>query len=152
MSGKNQPVKNQPLIRYLSSHLDIRASQGQTIRLQYIKAHVGHTGNEGADQLAGAGALLPVTPERPWDELERGIRAKLKAMETVEGGGIEISDVDLEVGKCVFFPALSQLRCQLVQFYAGGLAEDEDLEKDLDVSSFMPTMSPSDEFLGIVLC
>ncbi|KAJ6520198.1 ribonuclease H-like protein [Mycena sanguinolenta] len=63
-------VKNAPLIKYLSAHLDARALRGQKVRLQYVKGHAGITGNEGADTQANIGATKPSEPERDWAKLE----------------------------------------------------------------------------------
>lgn len=101
------PVKNPGLIRYLASLLDKRASQGENVRLQYIKAHVGHEGNEGADQLAGAGTSYPAVPELPWDEFEQKVRADLNKMKTADEdkGTVEIEEpLDLNVDT---YPPLS---------------------------------------------
>ena len=97
MSASRQPVKNAPLIRYLSALLDARAHQGQRVRLQHIKGHAGHEGNEGADRLAGIGAGLSAIEERDWVSLEKVMRTKETSQTREEGGTIEISDVDMEV-------------------------------------------------------
>lgn len=97
MSSSRQPVKNAPLIRYISALLDDRAFEGQKVRLQHIKGHAGHMGNEGADRLAGIGSAMPATEERDWQNLEKAVRAETGLRKRVEGGSIEISDVDLEV-------------------------------------------------------
>ncbi|KAF7975181.1 hypothetical protein HWV62_10230 [Athelia sp. TMB] len=110
------PVKNRHVIAYLSSLLDKRSTQGENVRLQYIKAHVGHEGNEGADQLAGAGTFKPAVPEQSWEEFEKKVRAELRTMETApeNQGTIEIEGpLDLD-------------------FYAEGLVDESELEKDLD--------------------
>ena len=58
----NQPVKNAPLIRYVSALLDIRARRGQKVHLQYVKGHSGIEGNEGADRLANRGTTRRTLP------------------------------------------------------------------------------------------
>ncbi|KAI9057956.1 ribonuclease H-like protein [Trametes sanguinea] len=68
-TSSGEPVKNAPLIRYLSALLDERARHGQKVHLQYIKGHAGHEGNEGADRMANLGATLPIQPERDWQAL-----------------------------------------------------------------------------------
>jgi hypothetical protein len=70
------------------------------VRLQHIKGHAGHEGNEGADRLAGRGTGMPAAEERDWESLERALRAD-EALRLPEGGGsIEISDLDLNVSDC----------------------------------------------------
>jgi ribonuclease HI len=68
------PVKNVGIIRYLSAHLDARASYGQQIFLHYVKGHNGEEGNEGADAQANKGTMLPAVPERDWEKLESKLR------------------------------------------------------------------------------
>lgn len=82
--------------------------------MQHIKGHAGHQGNEGADRLAGIGAGMPETEERDWERLEKALRAIEDSQIRVEGGGIEISDGDLEM-------------------YAEGLVDDDELMKDLEL-------------------
>lgn len=65
------PVKNAGIIRYISTHLDIRFKRGQKVKLEYVKGHSGDVGNDGADAMANQGALLPDTPERDWEALEQ---------------------------------------------------------------------------------
>ncbi|KAJ6623043.1 ribonuclease H-like domain-containing protein [Mycena sp. CBHHK59/15] len=79
ISASGQPVKNAALIRYLSAHLDARAGSGQKVRLQYVKAHNGEEGNEGADAQANVGAYQPPAEERDWTRLEAELRARLDA-------------------------------------------------------------------------
>jgi hypothetical protein len=100
LSASRQPVKNAPLIRYLSALLDTRACQGQKVRLQHIKGHAGHEGNEGADLLAGVGSGMSAIEERDWETLEKALRANQGSRKREEGGSIEISDIDLEVCHC----------------------------------------------------
>jgi hypothetical protein len=70
------------------------------VRLQHIKGHAGHEGNEGADRLAGRGTGMPATEERDWESLERTLRAHEALRPPQEGGSVEISDLDLNVGGC----------------------------------------------------
>ncbi|KAI1787469.1 ribonuclease H-like domain-containing protein, partial [Ganoderma leucocontextum] len=69
IASNGKPVKNAPLIRYLSALLDQRAREGQKIHLQYVKGHAGEEGNEGADYQANLGATMGELPERDWDAL-----------------------------------------------------------------------------------
>ncbi|KAJ7755006.1 ribonuclease H-like domain-containing protein [Mycena maculata] len=78
ISSTGEPVKNAPIIRYLAAHLDARARRGQQIRLQYVKAHNGEEGNEGADAQANLGAFKPFEPERNWAQLEAKLRQNLE--------------------------------------------------------------------------
>ncbi|KAJ7024399.1 ribonuclease H-like domain-containing protein [Mycena alexandri] len=65
-----EPVKNAPLIRYISAQLDARAPGPES--------HSGQVGNEGADQMANKGCFEPSTPERDWAQLEAELRARLE--------------------------------------------------------------------------
>ena len=69
VTSSKEPVKNAPLIRYLSALLDLRARRGQKVHLQYVMGHAGEEGNEGADRLANYGATLLALPERDWEML-----------------------------------------------------------------------------------
>ncbi|KAJ7651556.1 ribonuclease H-like domain-containing protein, partial [Mycena polygramma] len=95
VTSSKEPVKNAPLIKYLSAHLDARALHGQKVRLQYIKAHVGFEGNEGADYQANLGAREPLAKERDWTKLEADLRKRL-ALEQ-QGGRDKPEPVPLEV-------------------------------------------------------
>jgi len=120
------PVKNAPLIRYISALLDDRARNGHKVRLQHIKGHAGHEGNEGADYLAGRGAEMPEEMERDWKALKKALRAK-ESLQEIEV--VDISDGDLEVyAECLVDD--DQLLNDL-DFYAGGLANDEEMLQDL---------------------
>ncbi|KAJ7292949.1 ribonuclease H-like protein [Mycena rebaudengoi] len=79
ISSVGAPVKNAALIRYVSAHLDARALAGQKVRLQYVKAHNGEEGNEGADYQANLGTVQPVAAERDWAQLTAELRERLKA-------------------------------------------------------------------------
>jgi ribonuclease HI len=87
-------VKNVGIIRYLSAHIDARASYGQKIILQHVKGHNGEEGNEGADAQANMGTILPAVPERDWEKLESELRER---METGEIGSAEEPNVAMEV-------------------------------------------------------
>lgn len=66
-TSSGEPVKNQPLILYLSELLS--AKPPKTFRFEKVKAHIGIYGNEGADQLAVMGCMYPWREEYPdeWD-------------------------------------------------------------------------------------
>lgn len=112
-NSKNEPVKNAGIIRYLSAHLDARAQRGQKIRLQYVKAHNGEEGNEGADAQANLGAMLAETPERDWlglkdqlnEALEKEMKEKARQGRTPKAVPLEVEDeldaeiVDLSQGR-----------------------------------------------------
>ncbi|KAK7063903.1 ribonuclease H-like domain-containing protein [Favolaschia claudopus] len=77
-TSNNEPVKNVGVIKYLAALLDTRARRGQKVRLQYVKGHVGITGNEGADRQANLGAQDPPMKERDWAKLEVELRKCLE--------------------------------------------------------------------------
>ncbi|KAH9952007.1 ribonuclease H-like domain-containing protein [Amylocystis lapponica] len=105
------PVKNAPLIRYLSALLGVRGRAGQRVQLQYVRGHVGEEGNEGADRLANRGALLSEAPERDWGALEEALDG---AERTLAG---DMGAEDLEA-------------------YAACLLSPEELEMELMEDSF----------------
>ncbi|KAI0635492.1 ribonuclease H-like domain-containing protein [Trametes polyzona] len=115
-TASGEPVKNAPLIRYLSALLDERAREGQKVHLQYIKGHAGHEGNEGADQLANVGATLPSDPERDWvallDGTKLGGSSSVLRQTTPRSDATGMSQADLEA-------------------YAAGLADDQELFEEL---------------------
>ncbi|EAU92310.2 hypothetical protein CC1G_00529 [Coprinopsis cinerea okayama7 len=76
-NAKGEPVKNAPIIRLISAHLDRRAQLGQKVRMVYVEGHSGNVGNDGADAQANAGCLLPPTEERDWDAEEKELRATM---------------------------------------------------------------------------
>lgn len=126
-TAAGKPVKNALLIRYISALLDHRARHEHNVRLQYVKGHAGHEGNEGADALAGQGAKMPEAEERNWEELEEALRAKettcsWKEIEAVDIEVVDISDGELEVGWVY------------VQEDAEGLVDEDKLLNELDVS------------------
>lgn len=77
-STSGAPIKNVGIIRYLSAHLDVRARNGQKVRLQYVKGHSGDEGNDGADMQANVGATMSPVPERSWETLERQFRERVE--------------------------------------------------------------------------
>ncbi|KAH9892415.1 ribonuclease H-like domain-containing protein [Cubamyces lactineus] len=115
-TASGEPVKNAPLIRYLSMLLDERARQGQKVHLQYIQGHAGHEGNEGADRLANLGAMLPAEPERDWAALmDSKVRESTNSNTTtysVVSSGTTISQSELEA-------------------YAAGLGDEEEILRQL---------------------
>ncbi|KIM47669.1 hypothetical protein M413DRAFT_439336 [Hebeloma cylindrosporum] len=91
-SAGGDPVKNAGIIRCISTYLDIRSKLGQKVVLEYVKGHSGDVGNDGADAMANQGALLPATPERDWEALERQLVGQFDDIIPVDAsrGGIEI--------------------------------------------------------------
>lgn len=76
-------MKNIEVILFLSHLLEKRGK----VRLQHIKGHAGHEGNEGADFVAQRGTWLPEMPERDWtvpdeSEDEVGSASPTRAMVT----------------------------------------------------------------------
>jgi len=67
-TGAGAPVKNIEVILFLSDLLEKRGK----VRLQHIKGHAGHEGNEGADMVAVRGAWEPELPDRDWSIPEEG--------------------------------------------------------------------------------
>jgi hypothetical protein len=89
-TSKGEPVKNQGIIRYISAQMNWRSVRRQKVILQYVKAHCGIEGNEGADKLANIGATKPQEPECDWVAKRVGI---LEDMEpTDESGEVTSSD------------------------------------------------------------
>ena len=68
-TSTGKPVKNEGIIRCISSHLEIRSRSGQKVHLQHVKGHSGEIGNEGADYLANEGTLKPPVEEFDWKAL-----------------------------------------------------------------------------------
>ncbi|TFK78095.1 ribonuclease H-like protein, partial [Polyporus arcularius HHB13444] len=109
-SSTGEPVKNAPLIRYLSALLDQRAREGQ----KYVKGHAGIEGNEGADYCANQGAVLPQEPERDWDVLVD-----------------DLQNVTAELSiKPEALPTAGPSQAELEE-YAAGLADDDELLAEL---------------------
>ncbi|KAI1783131.1 hypothetical protein LXA43DRAFT_904188 [Ganoderma leucocontextum] len=120
VASNGKPVKNAPLIRYLSALLDQRACEGQKARhtyyysllihLQYVKGHAGEEGNEGADYQANLGATMGELPERDWDAL----------IETLGDGSEDLFKKPPE--RVPATPTQEELEA-----YAEGLADDDEL-------------------------
>lgn len=66
-----------------------------------MQGHAGIPGNEGADALAGQGATLPTVEEQDWDNMAKNLKIEISTTPPKSGGGIEISDGDLEVSKLI---------------------------------------------------
>lgn len=79
-TGAGAPVKNAPLIRYLSALITARGEKGQLVEFEKVKGHSGDAGNDGADAQANLGALLPAEPERDWDALQRAVEERPRAL------------------------------------------------------------------------
>ncbi|KAF8167531.1 ribonuclease H-like domain-containing protein [Crassisporium funariophilum] len=75
-TAQGEPVKNAGIIRCVSKYLDIRSRSGQRVHLQYVKGHSGDVGNDGADEMANRGVLLPQVKDRDWDALEHELSRK----------------------------------------------------------------------------
>ncbi|PPQ99538.1 hypothetical protein CVT24_005328 [Panaeolus cyanescens] len=75
------PIKNAGIIRCIWSLLGIREASGQKVRFKYVKGHSGHVGNDGADDMANRGALLPILQERDWETEERQLQQQLEALQ-----------------------------------------------------------------------
>ena len=68
--ANGDPVLNKDLMDYILTLLKTRHRSGQPVRLEYVKAHSGDVGNDGADALAVAGCSLPEIPEQDWAGLK----------------------------------------------------------------------------------
>ncbi|EIN06942.1 ribonuclease H-like protein [Punctularia strigosozonata HHB-11173 SS5] len=69
ISSIESPVKNKPVIRYLSALLRARRDAGQQVELQCVQGHANIEGNEAADKQANLGAMRPPVSDPDWDEL-----------------------------------------------------------------------------------
>ncbi|EJD46577.1 ribonuclease H-like protein [Auricularia subglabra TFB-10046 SS5] len=74
-------AKNQELLEYLAALLEMHDLLGHRVRLQRVRGHSGKAGNEAADALARAGALLPPRDEGDW-------AAKLQVQDLTDGDSI----------------------------------------------------------------
>ncbi|KDQ50240.1 hypothetical protein JAAARDRAFT_588769 [Jaapia argillacea MUCL 33604] len=131
-SANGNPVKNKPLIQYLSVLLRARHHFKQKVELAYVKGHSGDEGNDGADGLAVAGTREAVRPDRDWD----GDRKKLE--EQMEKGGIPVTigNGAAPMPAIAAPPAMKKSTVVVddamdLDFYADGLLDDDDLERDL---------------------
>ncbi|EJD46586.1 ribonuclease H-like protein [Auricularia subglabra TFB-10046 SS5] len=61
-----KPAKNQELLEYLAALLELHDLRGHRVRLRHVRGHSGDAGNEAADALARAGALLAQRDEGDW--------------------------------------------------------------------------------------
>ncbi|EJD46566.1 ribonuclease H-like protein [Auricularia subglabra TFB-10046 SS5] len=149
-TAAGQPVKNQQLLRYLSALLQLRDMRGK-VRLQHVRGHNGDTGNEAADALARAGALLPpVEEEDDWEtklqDMQGQIDGELLGMSDVHAPGSPrkakpkgVTAVLMSPGKSrVNAPSLSpgaarvvspiKVKARIVVFLMSVVPEDEDDE------------------------
>lgn len=78
MNSTGEPVKNLELIKFIAAHLDARNRRGQKVVFEYVKAHNGEEGNEGADAQANLGTLKPPEKERDWARLLAELQESLK--------------------------------------------------------------------------
>ncbi|TFK70434.1 hypothetical protein BDN72DRAFT_818756 [Pluteus cervinus] len=91
------PVKNLGIIKYLSALLDKRKESGQMVRLQYVKGHSGHEGNDGADYQANLGTRLPQVNELNWKSKLASLLAEETAPPTTTTAApLEVSDDESE--------------------------------------------------------
>jgi len=128
-SSAGQPVKNVPLIRYLSSLLDVRAFRSQKVRLQYVKGHSGEEGNEGADFLAGQGCFMKSLSERNWEAEEGNVRQLIQNGPSPRVQVTEILEVAGPTASAV--PSVVMVQPEDVDFemYADALLSDEELRE-----------------------
>ena len=67
LQALDSPLTTSRLVQQTKQALNLASTQwGKTVTLRWVKAHVGHPGNEIADQLAKEGSMNPLRrPERP---------------------------------------------------------------------------------------
>ncbi|KAF9056015.1 ribonuclease H-like domain-containing protein [Panaeolus papilionaceus] len=79
--GDGSPIKNAGIIKSIWAQLGIREASGQKFRFKYVKGHSGHYGNDGADDMANRGAMLPAVEERDWDREEQELQQRLQVLQ-----------------------------------------------------------------------
>ncbi|KAH9832886.1 ribonuclease H-like domain-containing protein [Rhodofomes roseus] len=140
INSKGEPVKNKELIRYLSALLDQRALEGQKVRLQYVRGHVGEEGNEGADWLANIGVTRPERPERDWETLRASVQnAPAVDLDPIAFAKPEVlvppedkNEFEETSQKLFSVDADVPISGAELEAYASALADDDDLLWDLE--------------------
>ncbi|KAJ7109830.1 ribonuclease H-like domain-containing protein [Mycena epipterygia] len=96
VASNGEPVKNPELIKFIAAHLDARNRRGQKVVFEYVKAHNGEEGNEGADAQANLGTLLKPEKERDWvrllAELQESLKKELDVRNKPEPVLLEVSN------------------------------------------------------------
>jgi ribonuclease HI len=93
-TSTGQPVKNADLIKYIIHKLGRRPGK---LKMTHVRGHMGVYGNEMADRLANAGALLPEAPERDYNSRAAGMGSEedLGQREMLAGVIYSIEEGDL---------------------------------------------------------